>query len=154
MGNSKAISLLFGLIVGVISTFSAYILAEMEPTKLGSITIISFASSTLLFAIITEYLFDRKIALIYKSFDKLKKKEFDDLEYTFFNTDGSSDRSVNPSLGQNDFQEYEYSAGVTDDGIGTPLTEFISFSIKIVMQSTNMAAVPRIGDLRAIALAI
>ena len=73
MGNSKAISLLFGLIVGVISTFSAYILAEMEPTKLGSITIISFASSTLLFAIITEYLFDRKIALIYKSFDKLKK---------------------------------------------------------------------------------
>ena len=70
-----------GLIVGVISTFSAYILAEMEPTKLGSITIISFASSTLLFAIITEYLFDRKIALIYKSFDKLKKKEFDDLEY-------------------------------------------------------------------------
>ena len=96
MGNSKAISLLFGLIVGVISTFSAYILAEMEPTKLGSITIISFASSTLLFAIITEYLFDRKIALIYKSFDKLKKKEFDDLEY-----DDSIINSINPLRGIN-----------------------------------------------------
>jgi len=96
MGNSKAISLLFGLIVGVISTFSAYILSEMEPTKLGSIAIISFASSTLLFAIITEYLFDRKIALIYKSFDKLKKKEFDNLEY-----DSTIINSINPLRGIN-----------------------------------------------------
>ena len=75
MGNSKAISLLFGLIVGVISTLSAYILSEMEPTKLGSITIISFASSTLLFAIITEYLFDRKIALIYAFYYSAIKEE-------------------------------------------------------------------------------
>ena len=96
MGNSKAISLLFGLIVGVISTLSAYILSAMEPTKLGSIAIISFASSTLLFAIITEYLFDRKIALIYKSFDKLKKKEFDDLEF-----DDSIINSINPLRGIN-----------------------------------------------------
>ena len=95
-----------------------------------------------------------EIKLLFRILGTEDSIEFDDLEYTFFNTDGSSDRSVNPSLGQNDFQEYEYSAGVTDDGIGTPLTEFISFSIKIVMQSTNMAAVPRIGDLRAIALAI
>ena len=52
------------------------------------------------------------------------------------------------------FQEYEYSAGVTDDGLGTPLDEFISFQIKIVMKGTNTAEPPRLKDLRAIALAI
>ena len=79
--------------------------------------------------------------------------DFDDLDYQFFNTDGSSDSFVNPSLDQDDFQEYVFSAGVTDDGIGDPLDEFISFSIKIVMQGTNMSQPPRIKDLRAIALA-
>ena len=74
-------------------------------------------------------------------------------EYEFFNTDGSPDSFVNPSLDQDDFQEYVFSAGVTDDGIGDPLDEFISFSIKIVMQGTNMSQPPRIKDLRAIALA-
>jgi len=97
---------------------------------------------------------DAEIKLLYRILGSEDSIDFDDLEYRFFNTDGSPDVSVNPSLGENDFQEYVYSAGVTDDGIGTPLTEFISFSIKIVMQSTNMAQVPRIGDLRAIALAI
>ena len=95
-----------------------------------------------------------EIKLLYRILGSEDSIDFDDLEYRFFNTDGSADASVNPSLGDDDFQEYVYSAGVTDDGIGTPLTEFISFSIKIVMQSTNMAQVPRIGDLRAIALAI
>ena len=45
------------------------------------------------------------------------------------------------------FSQYHY------DGIGDPLDEFISFSIKIVMQGTNMSQPPRIKDLRAIALA-
>ena len=79
--------------------------------------------------------------------------DFDDLDYEFFNTDGSADEFVNPSLDRDDFQEYVFSAGVTDDGIGTELEEFISFSIKIVMQGTNMSQPPRIKDLRAIALA-
>ena len=78
--------------------------------------------------------------------------DFDDLDYQFFNTDGSPDSFVNPSLDQDDFQEYVFSAGVTDDGIGE-LEEFISFSIKIVMQGTNSSEPPRIKDLRAIALA-
>ena len=57
------------------------------------------------------------------------------------------------SLDQEDFQEYLYTAGVTDDDIGEPLPEFSQFSIKIVMQGTNAAEPPRIKDLRVIALA-
>ena len=44
-------------------------------------------------------------------------------------------------------------AGVTDDGIGSPLDEFIQFAIKIVLQGTNTSEVPRLKDFRAIALA-
>ena len=42
---------------------------------------------------------------------------------------------------------------MTDDGIGTPLPEFIQLAIKIVGQSTNAAQPPRIRDLRLLALA-
>ena len=49
--------------------------------------------------------------------------------------------------------EYLFTAGVTDDGLGTPLEPFISFAVKIVMQSTNSAEPPRIKDFRALALA-
>ena len=45
-----------------------------------------------------------------------------------------------------------YTAGVTDDGLGTPLEEFIAFQIKIVMQGTNSAEPPRIKELRTLAL--
>ena len=57
------------------------------------------------------------------------------------------------SLDDNDFQEYVFTVGVTDDGIGTPLPEFIQFAIKIVGQGTDATQVPRIRDFRAIALA-
>ena len=93
------------------------------------------------------------IKVLFKTLGAQDSVDFDDLDYQFFNTDGSPDTFVNPSLDQDDFQEYVFSAGVTDDGIGDPLEEFISFSIKIVMQGTNMSQPPRIKDLRAIALA-
>jgi hypothetical protein len=95
-----------------------------------------------------------EIKILFKILGAQDSVDFDDLDYEFFNTDGSPDRFVNPSLDQDDFQEYEYSAGVTDDGIGTPLDEFIAFSIKIVMQGTNMSEPPRLKDLRALALAL
>ena len=57
------------------------------------------------------------------------------------------------SLVKTDFQEYVYTAGVNDDGVGLPLDEFIQFQIKIVMQGTDAAKPVRIKDLRAIALA-
>ena len=45
------------------------------------------------------------------------------------------------------FAQYHY------DGIGTPLQEFISFQIKIIMQGTNTSTPPRLKDLRILALA-
>ena len=78
--------------------------------------------------------------------------DFDDLGYQFFNTTGVDDNQPPASADDNDFREYIYTAGVTDDGIGEPLDEFIAFQIKIVMQGTNCAEPPRIKDLRAIAL--
>ena len=51
------------------------------------------------------------------------------------------------SLDRDDLQQYVYTAGVTDDGIGEPLPEFIAFAIKIVGQGTNAAEPIRIKDL-------
>ena len=79
--------------------------------------------------------------------------DFDELGYEFFNTDGSTDAPVASSLTKTDFQEYSYTAGVTDDGIGTPLDDFIQFQIKIVIQGTDATKPVRIKDFRAIALA-
>ena len=76
MNNSKAVSVLFGLIVGIISTLTALLLGVSEGISLLTAAIISFSSSTLLFAIITENLFDKKISEIYRSFDKIRNKDF------------------------------------------------------------------------------
>ena len=95
-----------------------------------------------------------EIELYYKILRSDDASEFDDLSYEPFNEDGSPDVAVKSSTDKMNFQEYEYSAGVTDDGLGTPLDEFISFQIKIVMKGTNTAEPPRLKDLRAIALAI
>ena len=83
---------------------------------------------------------------------------FDEIDYRFFNDDGTlagsggPDVEVRPAI-RNEFLEHEYTAGVTDDGIGNPLDEVISFQIKIVMRTTNQARPPRVRNLRALALA-
>ena len=92
------------------------------------------------------------IKVMYKILRIDESSDFDDLGYTYFNSDGSPDTTVGASAGLNDFQEYRYTAGVTDDGIGTPLEDFISFQIKIIMQGTNCAEPPRIKSLRVLAL--
>ena len=93
-----------------------------------------------------------EIKLLYKILRTDDATDFDDISYRFFNTDGSPDETVPASADDNDFKEYVYTAGITDDGLGEPLEEFISFQIKIVMQGTNCAEPPRLTDLRAIAL--
>ena len=93
-----------------------------------------------------------EIKLLYKILRTDDASDFDDLGYTYFNTTGVPDVTVGSSGDEFDFSEYVYTAGVTDDGIGTPLDEFISFQIKIVMQGTNCATPPRIRDFRALAL--
>jgi hypothetical protein len=90
--------------------------------------------------------------VLYKLLRTDDASDFDDLGYRFFNTDGSSDQSVPASADNDDFREYVYTAGVTDDGLGEPLEEFIAFQIKIVMQGTNSAEPPRIKEFRALAL--
>jgi len=92
------------------------------------------------------------IKLLYKILRTDDATDFDDLGYNYFNTTGVDDNDTPASADVDDFQEYVYTAGVTDDGIGDPLDEFISFQIKIVMQGTNCAEPPRIKELRTIAL--
>ena len=83
---------------------------------------------------------------------------FDEIDYRFFNDDGTvagsggPDVTVRPAI-RNEFLEHEYTSGVTDDGLGIALDEFISFQIKIVMRTTNQALPPLIRNLRTLALA-
>ena len=84
--------------------------------------------------------------MLFKTLRTDDASDFDELAFTFFNTDGSPDSTVDPSLDKSDFQEYKFTVGVTDDGIGTPLPSFIQFAIKIVIQGTNAAEPVRIKD--------
>ena len=77
-------------------------------------------------------------------------RRIQDIEFTPFNVDGSSDTNVPPSSGDEvndiDFKDYKFS--VKD------LPEFTSFQIKVVFRGTNSAYPARLKDFRAIALAV
>ena len=101
---------------------------------------------------------------MYKILRNDEAMDFDELGWEYFNpvyatnvlqhaSSGLPDITANPSLDADDFQQYVYTAGVKDDGIGTSLEPFVSFSIKIIMTGTNTSQPPRIKDLRCIALA-
>ena len=60
-------------------------------------------------------------------------------------SDGTPDRDVPASRTDNEFRDYQFTAN--------DLEEFHGFQIKIVMSGTRQSYVPRIKDLRAIALA-
>ena len=94
-----------------------------------------------------------ELKVMFKTLRSDSADDFDDLGYSFFNTTGTTDNVTPSSLDRDDLQQYVYTAGVSDDGIGTPLPEFIQFAVKIVGQGTNAAQPPRIRDLRVIALA-
>jgi hypothetical protein len=85
--------------------------------------------------------------------------DFAEMGFKFFNDDGTvsgsglPDVTTRPSESRSEYLEHEYTAGVTDDGIGSPLEEFISFQIKIVMRTTNQALPPLLRQLRVLALA-
>ena len=93
------------------------------------------------------------IKVMHKILPAASSDDFDDLGYVFFNDTGSPDNPVSISLTEGDFQEYEFTAGVKDDGFtNDPLPDFIQFAIKIVLQGTNAAQVPKLKSLRVIAL--
>ena len=93
------------------------------------------------------------IKVLFKTLGSDESKDIDEKGFTFFNTTGTTDSVVRNSLSETDFQEYQFSAGVTDDGIGDPLPEFSTFQIKIVLQGTDAANPPLLKDLRILALA-
>jgi hypothetical protein len=102
---------------------------------------------------------DTSIKVLYKTLRVDDAFDFDEIGFNFFNDDGTiagsggPDVAVRSSERSSEFLEHEFTAGVTDDGIGTPLDEFISFQIKIVMRTTNQAQPPILRSLRVLALA-
>ena len=69
--------------------------------------------------------------------------EFNDVGYTFFNTNGQPDITTNSSTTRDDFIEHEYSA--------KDLADFNAFQIKIRMRGTDSTNPPIIKRLRVVA---
>jgi len=90
------------------------------------------------------------IKMYYRLSGGEETRRIQDIEFTPFNADGSSDTNITPSQGDEvldiDFRDYKFSAST--------LPEFTSFQIKVVFNGTNSAYPARLKDFRAIALAI
>ena len=90
------------------------------------------------------------IKFLYRLSGGEETRRLADIPWTYFNTDGSSDTSIVPSVGDtvldDDFKEYKFSA--------SSLPEFTSFQVKCVMNGLVSSYPPRLKDLRAIALAV
>ena len=91
------------------------------------------------------------IKVLYKTLRTDSAENFNDIEWSFFNTTGAPDSSVPISKTSFDFKEYKYFAGKNSLGIGTELNEFVAFAVKIVLQGTNTSLPPIVKDFRAIA---
>jgi hypothetical protein len=102
---------------------------------------------------------DSSIKILFKTLRVDDEFDFSEMAFKFFNDDGTvagsggPDITTRPSEKNNEYIEHEYTAGVTDDGIGSPLEEFIAFQIKLVMRTTNQALPPLLKNLRVLALA-
>ena len=92
------------------------------------------------------------IQVLYKFKPASLQYNFDDLDWNYFNGDGSPDVDVIPSSTnvvsglieeQSAYKEYKFSA--------KDLNLFSSFAIKIVMRGANPVFVPKIQDVRIIA---
>ena len=82
----------------------------------------------------------------FRVFYKLFRNDAVDVHQNYipFNTDGLSDKTVNPNTTLNAFSEYKYTAENT--------SQFNGFMIKVVMTSNTQANPPRLKNFRAIAL--
>lgn len=81
--------------------------------------------------------------VLYKVLNNDDETPFDDMGWTYFNTTGAPDTTIESDA--RNFKEYEFTA---DD-----LNEYSAFSVKIVGQGTNTSAVPMAAALRCIAIA-
>ena len=82
----------------------------------------------------------------FRVFYKLYRNDAVDVQQNYipFNTNGLSDKTVNPNTTLNAFSEYKYTAE------NTP--QFNGFMIKVVMTANTQANPPRLKNFRAIAL--
>ena len=94
---------------------------------------------------------DADIQVMYRTLRVDAAEPFTDIDWVYFNTLGAPDKSVPISKNRRDFKEYQYFVGQNSLGLGTELSEFVSFAIKIVMRGTNSSLPPIIKDFRAIA---
>jgi hypothetical protein len=94
----------------------------------------------------------KNLKVLYKIRESSSEVNFEDIEWKYFNVDGSPDITLEASAEneisglfekQESYQEIPFS--VSD------LPEFSSFAVKVVMQSDNPAYVPKVQDLRAVA---
>jgi len=83
------------------------------------------------------------VKFMYKVLKADDQRPWDDIEWTYFNTDGSPDVTIIEDAGN--FKEYEYTV--------ENIAEFSSFAIKIVGSGTNTSVVPLVSSLRCLALA-
>ena len=93
------------------------------------------------------------IKVLFKTLGSDESKDFDEKGFTFFNDHRNNRCTVRNSLSDTDFQEYSYTAGITDDGIGEPLPEFFTISNQDSDARNGCSNPPLIKDLRVIALA-
>jgi hypothetical protein len=94
----------------------------------------------------------KNLKILYKIRESSSEVNFENIEWKYFNVNGSPDITLEASAEneisglfekQESYQEIPFS--ISD------LPEFSSFAVKVVMQSDNPAYVPKVQDLRAVA---
>jgi hypothetical protein len=96
-----------------------------------------------------------EIEVFYKILSSTDTTDFKDRPYVKMEC---YNPTVTPSINEFDFREYEYKPSLTTNSItyttesGTTYDSFKTFAIKIVMTSNDKSIVPKIKDLRIIAL--
>ena len=78
--NSRALALLLSISISVITTAFLYLVPQLPATGLLVAFGLSFSSSYLLISIVLEFLFFKELNAIYSVFEKIRKKDFSDIE--------------------------------------------------------------------------
>ena len=86
------------------------------------------------------------VKLYYRITSSEDARKLSDVAWTGFNSDGTSDSSVDPAKDNTTFKEHKFSAST--------LPEFTAFQLKVVLTGTNSSYPPLLKDMRGIALAL
>ncbi len=78
--NSRALSLLLSVSISAVTTAFLYLVPGVTLTALLVTFGLSFSSSYLLISIVLEFLFFKEINGIYSAFEKIRRKDFSDME--------------------------------------------------------------------------